>query len=113
MDVLKNKMKPMPDSPTSGGAKSNYEEASSLMANEQYPKDINIHRKIFDRELEIIKPRLIIAFGKKVNDLLTFALAGNGIPITMVWHYSYLRRFPHKVNTFKGQIQSALEHLRK
>jgi uracil-DNA glycosylase family 4 len=75
---------------------------------EPYPEDIAPHRRIFDREIEIIKPRLIITFGQKVYDLLQFSLAGSGIKVRQVWHYSYTRRGPDKAVTFEGQIQQVL-----
>ncbi len=53
-----------------------------------YPEDIGPHRRIFDKEIEIIRPKRIIAFGQKVHDLLQFSLAGSGIKIVQVWHYS-------------------------
>jgi uracil-DNA glycosylase len=72
-----------------------------------YPEDISSHRRVFDREVEIVKPRLIVAFGPKVHDLLLFTLAGT-IPIHCVWHYSYTRRGPDKVAAFEEQIRKVL-----
>jgi uracil-DNA glycosylase family 4 len=72
-----------------------------------YPEDISAHRRIFNREVEIVQPRLIVAFGPKVRDLLLFTLAG-AIPIRCVWHYSYTRRGPDKPAAFEEQIRRAL-----
>ena len=61
-----------------------------------YPEDIAMHRQFFDRVIEIVQPHLIIAFGQKVYDLLQFSLAGRGIKIRQIWHYSYAARWPDK-----------------
>lgn len=75
---------------------------------EPYPDDMSAHRRIFDREIEIVRPGRIIAFGQKVYDLLQFSLAGSGIKITQVWHYSYTRRGQDKVAGFQDQMRRAL-----
>ncbi len=75
---------------------------------EPYPEDIGEHRRFFDREIEIVQPRLIVAFGKKVHNLLQFYLAGHGIRIRQVWHYSYATRWPGKRAEFKKQVQEAV-----
>ena len=62
---------------------------------------------VFDRESEIVRPRLIVAFGQKVYDLLQFSLAGSGIRIRQVWHYSYAARWPGKRPAFQEQIQGS------
>lgn len=75
---------------------------------EAYPKDMAPHRRIFDREIEIIRPQIIITFGQKVYDLLQFSLAGSGIKVRQVWHYSYTRRGGSKAVEFENQIRQAL-----
>ena len=77
-------------------------------AGEPYPEDMALHRRIFDREVEIVEPNLIIAFGPKVYDLLQFSLAGSGIKIRTVWHYSYTRRGNNKQDAFDEQVKNAL-----
>src|SRR5579862_8842812 len=72
-----------------------------------YPKDIADHRRFFDREIEIVRPRLIVAFGQKVYDLLQFSLAGSGIKIQQVWHYSYAGRWPGKRKVWKAKCSGA------
>lgn len=74
-----------------------------------YPSDISEHRRIFDRELDIIQPRLIVAFGQKVYDLLQFTLAGGSATIRTVWHYSYTRRGADKPGAFEEQLRKALD----
>jgi hypothetical protein len=54
-----------------------------------------------------VQPRLIVAFGPKVHDLLLFMLAG-AIPIRCVWHYSYTRRGPDKPVAFEDQLRKVL-----
>ena len=76
---------------------------------EPYPKNISSHRRIFDCEIEIVRPRLIVAFGQKVYDLLQFTLAESGIAIRQVWHYSYTRRGNDKPSAFECQIREALK----
>jgi uracil-DNA glycosylase len=73
-----------------------------------YPEEIALHRHFFDRELRIVRPHLIIAFGQKVYDLLQFALAGSGITIRQVWHYSYPGRWPRKRVAFKAHLLGVL-----
>ena len=75
---------------------------------EPYPENMAVHRRVFDREIEIVRPRLIVAFGQKVYDLLQFSLAGSGVKIRHVWHYSYAARWPGKRRAFQEQIQNAL-----
>jgi len=75
---------------------------------EPYPADVGPHRRIFDRELEIVQPTLIVTFGQKVYDLLRFTLAGSGITIRHVWHYSYARRGADKAITFEKQLRDVL-----
>lgn len=75
---------------------------------EPYPEDMSAHRRVFDREIEIVRPDRIIAFGQKVYDLLQFTLAGSGIRIGRVWHYSYTRRGQDKVAGFRDQMRRAL-----
>ncbi|MEK7656119.1 MAG: uracil-DNA glycosylase family protein [Elusimicrobiota bacterium] len=75
---------------------------------EPYP-DMYGHREVFDRELDILKPRMIIAFGQKVHDLLRFCLAEKRTPIRTIWHYSYTRRGSDKVPRFEEQLKRALQ----
>jgi hypothetical protein len=60
-------------------------------------------------KFQIFLARLIVAFGQEVYDLLQFALAGMGIRIRQVWHYSYTRRGPEKPEAFERQIKEVLE----
>jgi len=76
---------------------------------EPFPSDISIHRRIFDREIDILRPRRIVAFGQKVYDLLQFALAGSDIVLRQVWHYSYLRRRPDRKDEFARQLKSSIK----
>lgn len=72
-----------------------------------YPADISADRYFFDRELEIVRPTRIVAMGKKVHDLLQFALARTGIPIRQVWHYAYPARYSLDLE-FEEQMRQAL-----
>jgi uracil-DNA glycosylase family 4 len=74
-----------------------------------YPEEIAPHRHFFDREIEIVRPRLIVAFGQKVYDLLQFSLADRGIKIQQVWHYSYAARWPKKRDAFRTQVREAMK----
>jgi uracil-DNA glycosylase len=74
-----------------------------------YPVDMSAHRRVFDREIEILKPRLVLAFGKKVYDLLQFSLAGSGISVRAIWHYSYARRGAAKAAAFEQQFKQVLD----
>jgi len=74
-----------------------------------YPDDIARHRRVFDREMAIVQPRPIIAFGQKVYDLLQFRLAESGIEIRQVWHYSVARWGTEKQSIIDAQIRKALK----
>ena len=76
---------------------------------EPYPADMSSHRRIFERELRIVQPTLIVTFGQKVYDLLQFSLADSGITIRKIWHYSYARRGADKAIAFEKQIRNALQ----
>lgn len=73
-----------------------------------YPDDIGPHRRVFDRELAIVRPRLIVAMGQKVYDLLQFSLAGSGIRIRPVMHYSATRWGGKRLMVLEKQIRAAL-----
>lgn len=73
-----------------------------------YPDDLAPHKRFLERELDIVQPRLIIAFGQKVYDLLVFALAERGIPIKRVYHYSAGGRWPKRKLECERQIREAL-----
>lgn len=76
-----------------------------------YPEDITDHRRFFDLEIEIVQPSLIVAFGQKAYDLLQFSLAGCGIKIREVWHYSYAGRWPGKREAWKTELRKVLEEV--
>jgi hypothetical protein len=81
-------------------------------AKERYPDDLEPHRCVFDREIEIIKPRLIITLGGKVYDLLQFYLAGRRIGgrrihLEPISHYSYAVRWG-KSAQFENEMQEAI-----
>ncbi len=73
-----------------------------------YPEDMSPHWRIFNREIEIVEPRLIIAFGPKVYDLLQFSLAGSGVKLQVVRHYSSTRWGAERVIAFDEQIRQAV-----
>lgn len=75
--------------------------------NDPYPANMDEHRRFFDRELDIIRPSLVVAFGEKVYHLLLFTLAGTGISVCQTWHYAYLR-WPGKEQKFRDKIEMAL-----
>ena len=77
-----------------------------------YPTDMGPHRRIIDRELEIVEPAEIIAHAKKGHDLLQFALANRPITIRPVWHYAYARRGIEKASAFEEQIRNVLASYR-
>jgi uracil-DNA glycosylase len=74
---------------------------------EPYPA-MAIHRRFLDMELDIVRPTRIVAFGQKIHDMLQFSLAGSGIKITPIWHYTYLRRRPDAVAVFETQLREAI-----
>jgi uracil-DNA glycosylase len=78
-----------------------------------YP-DMAVHRRFFDKELDIVRPAGIICFGTKVHDMLRFALAHTGIRITRINHYTYLRyygRRPEEKARFAREMRNAIREL--
>ena len=85
---------------------------SRAKVRDPYPADIGPHRRIFDRELTIIQPRVIIALGSKVYDLLQFFLADRDITIRRVRHYAHARWGAANKRAFTKQLRGALKGLR-
>jgi uracil-DNA glycosylase len=77
-------------------------------AKQPYPEDLAPHKRIFDREVEIVKPSHIIVFGQKAYDLLQFATAGTGIKLQQVWHFAHTEYGSEKAAIFDDQIKQAL-----
>lgn len=78
-------------------------------------RDANLMRRYqeyFQRELEILRPRLVVAFGSKTESVLKNWQA-HGIPVpqvTRIWHYVYPFRFnaqkrESKKAEFSGQME--------
>jgi uracil-DNA glycosylase len=80
---------------------------------EPYPSDMRPHKEVFDEEIDIVKPRCIVAFGQKVFDLLQFALAGSGIKIYQVHHYAYARRGARAAAAFEKTFRKAIKAYRQ
>lgn len=72
-----------------------------------YPANLAPDKSFFDRELEIVQPKRIIAFGDKVHDMLKFMLAGHGIPVLKTWHYANGGRWPKRADIFIEQMRNA------
>lgn len=77
-------------------------------AGQPYPDDMHIHWQFLHREIDIVQPHLIIVFGQKAYDLLQFPLAGCGITIQRVWHYSHAARGRDKQAEFKRRFRQVL-----
>jgi uracil-DNA glycosylase family 4 len=75
-----------------------------------YPEEMGPHKRIFDKEIEIIQPRMIIAFGQKVYDLLQFSLAGTGIKIRQTYHYAYARWGAAKAVLIEKQLRQIVRN---
>jgi uracil-DNA glycosylase len=80
---------------------------------EPYPENLRPHRDVFDEEIAIVQPRCIIAFGRKVFDLLQFTLAGSGIKIYPVHHYAYARRGAKAAAAFEERFREAVRKCRQ
>jgi len=74
-----------------------------------YPTNIAPDKAFFDRELDIVDPKRIIAFGDKVHDMLRFMLAGYGIPVMKTWHYATAGRWPQRAAIFSEQLRNACD----
>ncbi len=73
-----------------------------------HPEDMSPHWYILNREIEIVQPRLVIAFGPKVYDLLRLSLSAHKFPLKQVHHYASTRWGTDKENILDEQISLAL-----
>lgn len=71
------------------------------------PEDIAHHWRFLDREIEIVRPRLIVAFGQRVYHWLQFPAAVRGIEIQRVRHYSHAGRWG-KGDAWKAELRKVL-----
>jgi uracil-DNA glycosylase len=78
-----------------------------------YPEDMRLHKEVFDEEINIVRPRCIVAFGQKVFDLLQFTLAGSGIKICRVYHYAYARRGARAAAAFEKAFREIVGKCRQ
>lgn len=77
-----------------------------------YPSDMTLHKEIFDKEIKIVQPQYILAFGQKVYDLLQFSMSGKGIKIYQVHHYAYARRGKQAELSFKKKFRDVVQKCR-
>ena len=77
-------------------------------ARDIYPEDMTPHWNILNREIEILKPQIVIALGRKTYDMLQFCLSGSGSKLQWVYHYSYTRRGTDKADMLDEQIRLAV-----
>jgi len=56
------------------------------------PPDFTEHLNLFRNEMEILKPKLIVALGELVQRLLIQNLTEWDIAIPRIWHFSYVAR---------------------
>ena len=78
------------------------------VVNELYPKDMSPHWHILNREIEIIQPRIVIAFGPKVYNLLQLTLSVHKFPLKQIHHYASARWGADKENILDEQIRAAV-----
>lgn len=76
-----------------------------------WPEDLQAEARLFERELDIVQPRWLIALGEEVFLTLRHPAAVRGIPLGAVWHYAYARRF-RKPAQFMRQMAEALKSAR-
>lgn len=77
-------------------------------ARELYPQDMSPHWHVFNREIEIVQPRVVIAFGQRAYDMLQFSLSGPNIKLQQIYHYSYARRGKDKADALDEQMRLAV-----
>jgi uracil-DNA glycosylase len=77
-----------------------------------YPEDLKPDRECFEKELYIIKPKMIVAFGNKVHDLLQFYLAGRGIKLLRIPHYAVSRWGMKRKRGFEKQLRKVVDEYR-
>lgn len=56
------------------------------------PPDFPEHLNLFHNEIKILKPKLIVALGEIVQRLLIENLTEWELPISRIWHFSYVAR---------------------
>ena len=81
--------------------------------NEPYPEDLRPHKEAFDEEIAIVQPRCVIAFGRKVFELLQFTLADSDMKIYPVHHYAYARRGANAAAAFEERFREAVHKCRQ
>jgi uracil-DNA glycosylase len=74
-----------------------------------WPEDLQAEARLFERELDIVQPRWLIALGEEVFLTLRHPAAVRGIALGArpVLHYAYARRF-RKTAEFMRQMAKAL-----
>ncbi|MFZ1935163.1 MAG: uracil-DNA glycosylase family protein [Thermoguttaceae bacterium] len=69
-----------------------------------YPDNEDPHCRWFQREIEILRPCMVVAFGRRAFDVVQF-LVGSSIDIHQVLHYSHANRFPEKREQFISEMK--------
>lgn len=80
---------------------------SRAKVTDEYPADLNPHRLIFSREIEIVRPKKIIAMGGKAYRALQFGFSNLGVKIVQTLHYAHRFKTEHEITeSFRGAITS-------
>ena len=72
-----------------------------------------LHKQWFDREVEIVQPRSIIAIGRKAFDLIQFGAARQATEINWVYHYAFARRGDAAENSFEWRFREIIQKYRE
>ncbi|MGI4791922.1 MAG: uracil-DNA glycosylase family protein [Janthinobacterium lividum] len=76
--------------------------------NDPYPEDLSLYWHFLNRELKIIQPRLVIAFGPKVYNILQLSLSVHKLLLKQINHYASTRWGANKENILDEQIRLAV-----
>jgi uracil-DNA glycosylase len=78
-----------------------------------YPDDLGQHKEIFNEELAIVRPRIVVAFGNTAYAMLRWHLAGTQVVLRRLCHYSfaYGRGSPSAGRRFEEQLAEVAQLL--
>ncbi|MDO9528977.1 MAG: uracil-DNA glycosylase family protein [Syntrophales bacterium] len=80
---------------------------SGELRGEELPEDFKDHLKFFEREIDIVRPKRIVALGNVAYELLFKYLPGIRGMLSRMWHFSYVVR-AKKVHEYEANMRNAL-----
>lgn len=69
------------------------------------PEDFKQHIRLFEKEIEILQPSLIVALGQLAQQLLIENVKSWPKPVPRIWHFSYVTRAGREIE-YEAHIRS-------